>query len=368
MIIGVDASRAFQKQKTGIEWYVCHLINELATLDTLDNYRLYTHLNSQEDAFLATKDRLRVLHWPLKRFWTQGRLSLEMLLHPPDVLVIPASAMPLIRPKKTIVVVHDVGFLEHAAYRSWFDMWYLRFTTHHALRHAWRIIAVSEFTKQEILKHYTCPSDRIRVIPIGTDQALYQPLSKSAISEVCVRLGISQPFFLSIGRIDPRKNIMTLLEAFSSFAKNYPTWTLVIAGPKGYRSEHIIDSIQCAQQRGISIIYCEWISEEDKRTLLHACAAFIFPSFYEGFGIPIVEAQQCGALVVASSIPALEETSGGEALFFDPHHPHELTALMGTIAAGLTTASAIQERGTEQTRRFSWRITAEQIDAVCHEV
>lgn len=368
MTIGVDVSRAFQKQKTGVQWYVFHLMNALVDQDSRNEYRLYIDTEPIGTVREEVRSKLIKLAWPFRHFWTQGRLSLEMLFAPPDVLVVPASAMPLIHPKKTVVVVHDVGFLRYPHYRSWFAIAYLRWSTRYALKHAWRIVVVSEWTRQEIVKYYRCTADKIRVIPNGVDQNFYHRTDTSISEKALQSLSIRSPFFLTIGRLDPRKNISMLIRSFTEFSRKHPNYSLVIAGPEGHRSHEDVAAIEGAIARGVSIVYLKWINEEDKRALLSSCTAFIFPTIYEGFGIPLIEAQLCQAPVIASSLEVLKEVSGMHAIFFDPHESQQLIEAMTRISVDTAFVQKLRQRGFENAQRFSWEKTAQRMDAVCRGI
>lgn len=367
MIIGVDVSRAFRKQKTGVEWYAYYLMHALHAKDTANEYRFYSDVEPPLSLDPSLRSKIKILRWPFAYAWTQGALSLEMLLHPPDALLITASAMPLVHPRATIVVVHDVGFLEYPDYRKCLEMRYVRWSTEYALRHALRIITVSEWTKKEIGTYYHVPADRISVARIGINQQYYHPISQSVSAETLSRFAIRQPFFLYIGRLDPRKNIITLINSFSLIAKDRPAYSLVLAGPKGYGAQDILNAMHDAHDKGASIHYLSWISEEDKRALLSACEAFIYPSYYEGFGIPVIEAQLCRAPVIASAIPALAETSGGAACFFNPHNVKTLVRAMLCITNDRIYRVHLQQKGVINAQRFSWESCASIINDVCRQ-
>lgn len=367
MTIGVDVSRAFRANKTGIEWYAYHLMYALHALDVSNEYRFYTDREPPHGIDASLRSKIVVLKWPLAFLWTQGRLSLEMLLRPIDVLIIPASAMPIVHPRKTVAVMHDVGFLQFPDSKSRFEIWYLQWTSQYAIRHAWRLICVSEWTKKEITDRYRVSGDTIRVVSNGIDPEYYRTINIDEAEVILERFGIRKPFFLSVGRLDPRKNYTMLVQAFSQFWKKHPSYSLILAGPEGYAARETIDAIHEAQHNGISIQHLSWISEEDKRALFSSCEAFIFPSLYEGFGIPLLEAQGCRAPVIASRIPALIEISGNAALFFDPKNIQELIKVLSDFVAKKEDYSMHLKRGLENARTFSWMKTASLIHAICTE-
>lgn len=367
MTIGVDVSRAFRSNKTGIEWYAYHLMHALHALDASNEYRFYTDREPPRGIDPSLQSKIIVLKWPLTFLWTQGRLSLEMLLRPVDVLIIPASAMPIIHPRKTAVVMHDVGFLQYPCSKSGFELCYLKWSSQFAIRHAWRLLCVSEWTKQEIIDRYRVLGDTIRVVPNGIDSEYYHTIGSDEAKQTLQRFGIRQPFFLSVGRLDPRKNYTVLIQAFSQFWKEHPSYSLIIAGPEGYAARETLKKLREAQSSGVCVKHLSWISENDKRALLSSCEAYVFPSLYEGFGIPLLEAQSCGVPVLASAIPSLIEVSGGAALFFDPKSVQELTQAMRDSATNKENRLERKQKGLENARRFSWRKTASLIHMICKE-
>ena len=155
MLIGIDASPLNRPQRTGTEWYTYHLILNLAKIDHLNQYLLYSPRPlGDEFKILPANFKNKVLDWPLGKFWTQIRLSWEMLRRPPDVLFVPAHALPILLPKKSVTTVHDIGFERHPQYYRKLARWYLRFSTKFALKRASKIITVSQFTKKELLDVY----------------------------------------------------------------------------------------------------------------------------------------------------------------------------------------------------------------------
>ncbi len=367
MKIGIDVSRAFRKEKTGIEWYVYYLMQEMAKQDVKNEYIFYTDCVPHERVAKAIASRLKVLHWPFKRLWTQGRLSLEMMMNPPDVLIIPASALPLIHPKKTIAVVHDVGFLSFTNYRSLFAISYLKWSTRHALQQAWKIATVSEWTKQEIIRYYATAEEKIHVVPIGLHDS-YQTLPDAeSVRVTAEKYCVQQPYFLTIGRIDDRKNVKTLIAGFKLFSRLHPLYQLVIAGPKGYEAEKSIVAIEDARKDGYRIVYIPWIEENEKRSLLAGCKAFVFPSLYEGFGIPVIEAQASRVPVITSNTTALPEIAGDGAAYVDPQSPSGLAEQMKKVITDMHYAANLIERGSENIKRFSWEKCAFEIDSLLRD-
>ena len=241
--IGIDASRAFKKEKTGVEWYAYNIIKNLLKIDSRNQYILYSQNSSINfldpqvppirRAGKPENDNMRwkKLKWPFKYFWTQGRLSLEMLLNKPDTLFIPASAMPIIHPKNTVVAIHDVGFMKYPeAYSKWQRI-YLKWSTKFAIKHAKSIITISEFSKQEIIKYFTNTSpspllgregsnleDKIFITPLACDTEKFKVITdQNKIQTILKKYNINSPYILFTGRLETKKNILNIVKAFAEF-------------------------------------------------------------------------------------------------------------------------------------------------------
>ncbi|MEK7580159.1 MAG: glycosyltransferase, partial [Patescibacteria group bacterium] len=176
MRIGIDVSPAIRRYKTGTEWYTYNLIEALKKVDLTNHFfLLYSPIPlSAELAQLPARWQNKVLPWPFKYLWTQIRLSLEMLFNQPDVLFVPAHAIPLIHPKKVITTIHDLGFERFPeAYTRW-QRFYYRFAHRFAAEHATKIIVPSEFTKRELINLYNVSSEKIVVVPLGYDSNIFK--------------------------------------------------------------------------------------------------------------------------------------------------------------------------------------------------
>ncbi len=363
MTIGIDASRAIRAHKTGTEWYSYYLIRELATLDTQNQYIVYVDTDVPKDFFsLPQNFSFKKLRWPLPFFWTQGRLSLEMLFHPPGILFIPSHAIPIIHPKNTVTTVHDIGFFLHKGYVDAKNIRYLEWSTQYALKQCKKIITISQYSKDEIVKLLGRDPGNIEVIYLGYDTSRYTQPREEDRQSAQVTLGkynIKKPFLFSIGRIDARKNLLTLLQAFEALKKDGWEGDLVLAGTLGYHGRDIIEACKKSICHD-SIQYLGWLSEEEKIHLLYRAECFVFPSVYEGFGLPILEAQSCGVPVVCSNTSSFPEVAGTAALFFDPHSSDDLKEKIFNLVSNHDLRTSLVAHGFENVKRFSWRKTAEE--------
>lgn len=306
MIIGIDGSRAFIEKRTGIEEYSYQVIKNLRDKLKDCQVRLYLKKNQKIDFNLPDNWKIKKIWWP--RLWTQIGLSLEMLLHPVDVLFIPAHVVPVIHPEKTAVVVHGLEFeFIPEAYSFWARL-YMRWSIKSSCRWASDIIAVSENTKKDLMVLYKVPEEKIKVIYEGVSNNSQFPIPNSqTISDEL----LSKPKnLLFIGRLEERKNIIGIIKAFEILKEKYMIpHKLILAGGPGYRYENIKHKVESSKHKE-DIIVAGYVSEVEKVELLKNAEVFLFPTFYEGFGLPILEAQALGVPVVASNNSSIPEVAG----------------------------------------------------------
>ncbi|MFH1286154.1 MAG: glycosyltransferase family 1 protein [Candidatus Magasanikbacteria bacterium] len=375
MRIGIDASRANKKQKTGVEWYAFFLIEHLKKLKTgpvqFGKYKgepvefiLYSETELKGSlAKLPEGWSSKVLHWPPKRFWTQIRLSLEMLFYKPDVLFIPAHVVPLIHPKRTVMTIHDVAATRFPKTYNLFERWYSLWSSRYALKHLWRIIVPSEFTKKELRALVKLGEVRphIHVVHHGYDKRYFQIENKEEIEECLVRYGLKRPFFMSIGRLEIKKNTTRIIQAFSHVRESFVPqgFQLLLVGKPGYGYEHVEKVLEGSSYRE-DIVIPGWVDDRDLPYLVNAADIFIFPSLYEGFGLPLLEAFACGTPVVASRGNSLEEVGSNAAVFVDPEDEKEIAEAVKLLLTHSELRAQRIQRGVARASEFSWKKSAEK--------
>lgn len=357
MTIGIDASRALLPHKTGVHWYVSRLIQSLQEVPSDHRFIWYADRPWKGTFNPNNRTEMRVLRWPLKRGWTQVRLSYEMLRRAPDVLIIPASATPIAHPKKTMTVIHDVGYLQYPDYVSRIERDYLAISTNHAVHVSWKIITVSQWTRRELLRLSAISDpDRIIVAPIGIDTTYYCPQNPETNDyDTCIlkKYGITTPYIITVGRIDARKNLMMLAHAWGSFVSRHSNYQLIHVGPIGYHGQDIIHALTSLPHAD-RIRFLGWIAEDEKRALLRNASVFVFPSLYEGFGMPLLEAQSCGVPCIAADSSSLVEVGGTAALYVNPHAVHEWSDALARIVSDDSLRWELCEAGYANARRYTW--------------
>jgi len=365
MRIGVDASRTTARWRTGTEGYSLHLIRELVRLGTEHRFWLYFNQAPPPDLFAAGGEK-RVIPFP--RLWTHVRLSWEMLLRPPDVLFVPSHVLPIAHPRHSVVTVHDLGFLYYPESHTAFQNAYLRWSTRYNGCSATRVVADSEATRQDLVRHYQIDATKITVIYPGRDESLAQVTDPDVLSDLRARLGLANRYLLYVGTLHPRKNLVRLVEAFAGALPDLgPGTQLVLAGRKGWLYDDLLARVR---QLGLHdrVLFPGYVPSEDLPALLSGATAFLFPSLYEGFGFPVIEAMDCGVPVVCSGTSSLPEVAGDAALLVDPLDTAALSQAIRRIVTEEPLRRSLVERGWQQAVRFSWGRCARQVLDLLEEV
>lgn len=359
--VGIDASRANRSRKTGVEWYAHHVIQALKRIVPPE---FAVTLYSEEDlrdqlADLPRGWHSRALRWPPRRLWTQARLSWEMLVSPPDALFVPAHVLPLVSPKRTIITLHDVAFVEHPeAYRP-LGRAYLRLMYAIAVRKA-RILTVSEFSKREIVRLFKADPARVDVAHLGVDHDRYRPVPADQAETVARRYGIKGPYFLFVGRLERKKNLFGLLAAFRAYKRLHPGDTqLVLIGSRGYGGDEALAAF-AGEPAARDVRELGYAAQEDMAALYSGALALVFPSWYEGFGLPVLEAFACRTPVITSNVASLPEIAGDAARYVDPADIDGIAAAMREVVDDRALRERLIAAGAARCAEFTWERTARE--------
>jgi glycosyltransferase involved in cell wall biosynthesis len=287
-------------------------------------------------------------------------LSWEILQHPPDLLFIPAHVIPLVHPKRTLVTIHDLGYRYYPEAHPWKQRYYLDLSTRWNARKATHILADSHATREALMQEYGTPADKITVVYPGYDSTLQAVHDPAILKTVQQRYGISDPYILYLGRIQPRKNLLRLVGAFAQLSSAHRDLSLVLAGPTGWLAAPIRARVQ---NLGLAhrVQFPGYVAESDKAALLSGARIFAFPSLYEGFGFPVLEAQACGVPVLTSNTTSLPEVAGDGALFVDPRDENAIAAGLRELLESASLRQDIIQYGAENLQRFSWKKTAHTV-------
>lgn len=372
MVIGIDASRGNDAHRTGTEWYSFHLINKLkTTIPSTEKVILYSKEPLREDwGQLPPNWSSKVLSWKPGLLWTQLRLSWEMFRHTPNVLFVPAHTIPFIHPK-TVLVAHDIGFEKakelygstQIGKKSVFgrilglmvrlitvgkygtsELDYHRWAMRYGVKHACRIITISEFSKQEMVNTYHMDPKRIQVIW----HAL--PDEKTGISQTKDHTS-NEPTILYVGRIEVKKNLQVVVEALALIpVQQRPR--LIFIGKDGLGAEQIKQQAKELQLNSY-VTFTGYLPESAVQQWRKKATAMILPSRYEGFGLPLLEAWRAGVPMIASRIPALTEVGGDAVEFFDVDSPEDCAKTMQRVILNNQVRSELIKKGESRLKLFS---------------
>ncbi|OGY25833.1 MAG: hypothetical protein A2134_00275 [Candidatus Woykebacteria bacterium RBG_16_39_9b] len=364
MYIGIDASRITAEEKTGTESYSFNLINALQIVDNKNKYTLY--LNKPHKYFEPTAKNFTVKYIPFPRLWTQGRLALECLMNPPDVLFVPAHTIPVIRRPslKTVVTIHDLGaeFLEQ--YHKFPQKLYLNWSTNYVAKYATHIIAVSESTKNDLIKMFALESSRISVVHEGVNRRYFSRRGEGKVGQIKKKYGLEN-YLLFVGTIQPRKNLVNLIEAFSKI--RLKDIDLVLVGKPGW----LYDEIYKAPKKfGVEdrVKFLGYVPINELPALYSGASGLALVSLYEGFGLPVLEAMAAGCPCLVSNQSSLPEVAGDAALTVDPDDENDIKRGIEELLEDQKTRQELIERGLNRVKKFTWEKAAEKTLAVLEKV
>lgn len=362
MLIGLDISRLATTQRTGTEHYTRALLDALLAHDRHNRYRLYCNQPPAVLPMLPPNAALRSI--PLPRAWTHARLSWEMLQAPPDVLFVPAHALPLALPRRSVVTIHDLGIVHHPDAHTLAQRMYHRVFTPLSVHRATKIIAISHATKRDLIALYNVPAHKIAVVYHGVEPR-FKPLPHVAVAPVLQRYGLDQPFLLFVSTVQPRKNVVRLIESFARARRmlGAQPLTLVLAGKRGWLTEQI-ERRAAAIGVGEHVRFLGYVPDDDLPALLNGALAYVVPSLYEGFGMTVLEAQACGTPVLASDVSSLPEVVGDAGLLVDPQDVAAIANGIVRLVADGNLRMRLRERGLQHAARWTWERTAQQTLAV----
>jgi len=369
VLIGIDASRTTAHERTGTENYSLYLIRALLEQGKEHRFRLYFSQPPAENLF-PRGERVEWRVIPFPRLWTHLCLAWELQRHPPDVLFVPAHVLPLVHPPRCVVTVHDLGYRHYPQAHTRWAHWYLDWSTRHNARAAQRIIADSEATKRDLTTFYGVQPDKMMVVyPAGGEG--FAPVRNAAtLASVRQRYRTGECYYLYVGTLQPRKNLPTLLIAFATLLRQgalADNVRLVIAGKKGWLYDEILATVRALalEER---VVFTGYVPQEDLPALLSGALAYVLPSWYEGFGLPVLEAMACETPVICSNVSSLPEVAGDAALLFPPGDVAALAQAMERVYREPAWRDELAARGRERARLFSWERCAQQVLAVLESV
>ena len=352
--IGINAhllSAEAGYRRAGIHHYIYQMLRHLPAGGAA--YTVYTRLTEGWDArpdrrfvgsALPTENRLARILWEQVMWPRLARRDGLTLMHSM------AFATPRLAPCPVVVTIYDLSFIHQPESFPTAQRRYLMHETAYSCRHAARLITISRSGRDDVAAHYGVPPERIDVVTPGVSAA-YRPLPAAEVAGFRRRQGLPDVFLLHVGTLQPRKNILILLEALAQLGR--PDVLLVLVGGKGWFYD-TIEARVTALGLGKQVHFAGYAADDDLPLWYNAATALVFPSLYEGFGLPIVEALACGVPVVAAATSSLPEAGGDVALYFDPHDPDALAGQLAAVLDDPGLRRRAQTEGPSHAARFSW--------------
>lgn len=367
MIIGIDGNEANNKNRVGIGQFSYNVISQLEKLGK--NHEFIVYLKEKPfDDFPKEREGWKYEVFGPSKLWTQFALPIKLFTQKTkfDVFFSPSHYAPRLSPVPTVISIMDLWHHRHPEQFSQKDLYQLTSWEKYSVINSKKIITISEFSKREIIDVYGVPEDKVIVAYPGYTNVKYQ-ISNIKSKEIRNKYKITGDYFLYIGTLQPKKNVEGLIKAFKQVADRY--WrlddsdtntqhlspiTLVIVGKKGWHYEKIFELVKELDLVD-EVVFTGFVEEEEKLSLIAGAEAFVLPSFYEGFGIPVLEAMSLGVPVLTSSAGSLPEVGGEAAIYCDPYN-------IETIADGMEKVLNLNKSdrdeiialGKSQTERFSW--------------
>ncbi|MFA6082390.1 MAG: glycosyltransferase family 1 protein [Patescibacteria group bacterium] len=350
MKIGIDIQTTLG-QKTGFGFYVDNLVKAMQKIRG-DNELAFFYPDSEHD-----------LSTPQRWWWDQISLPKAAYKAKVDLLHQPAFSVPIWYPGKKIVTIHDtislfytdIPFVSRQYYAKWMPFSY---------NYGDHFITISNHSKKDIMERMHIPADKITVTYEAADERFRLPVSADKKHEVCAKYGIKPPFLLDVGTLNPRKNLEFLIKAFAKSIKHLDKpYQLVLTGKKGWHYDQLFKLVE---DLGLNdrVIFTGYVDDDDKPALYHASTMFVFPSVYEGFGLPPLEAMTCGVPVISSNTSSLPEVVGDGGISLDPHDEAEWVKSIIEVLSHEKLHHDLSERAAKQAAKFSWDRCAKETLAV----
>lgn len=353
MRIGVNALYLIPGKVGGTEIYLRNLLRAFAEIDSANEYFIFTNretgkeLAPRQPNFQVVRQHVRATFRPARIIWEQTILPLSIAARDVDVLLNPGFTAPIVCGCPQVTVFHDMQHKRHPEHFRWFDLPFWNSLLFWSAHVSACVIADSDATRADIKRFYRLRANKIRVAPLGVEPEFFQ----------IARARHPEPFLLSVSTLHPHKNLDGLLRAFSEFHRDRREFRLVIAGLRGFEAVNL-ERLRAKLGLTEVVEFTGWIAREKLYDLYARAWAFIYPSTFEGFGLPVVEALAAGIPTACSRIEPLSSTASDAALQFDPNEDSALIEAMNRIVNDDHLRAKLSAAGPQRAALFSWRTTA----------
>ena len=356
--IGINALYLIPERVGGTEIYLRGLLAALAQIDSRNQYIVFTGREADRELVPPAKNfRLAVqpvpaVFRPARIVWEQSVLPLAAVRERLDVLFNPGFTGPIFCPCPQVTVFHDLQHKRHPEFFRWFDLPFWRFFLYWSAHIPRMLLAISESTAADLHRYYRIAPEKLRVAPLGVDSVFFEIGCHRAQST-------PEPFLLTASTLHPHKNLDSLLRAFAEFRRRRPDFRLIVCGLHGFSTGGLHD---LRRSLGLeeAVDFPGWILREDLHRLFARAWAFVYPSRFEGFGLPVLEAMAAAVPTACSAIEPLAGIAGGAALLFDPADPIALEQALVRIVEDEPLRQRLMRAGPLRAREFSWTLTAQK--------
>lgn len=363
MHIGINALYLLPGKVGGAETYTRNLVKWLTTVDTQNTYSIFINKESV-GIFESLAPGITVIPCPIKatsRFvrilWEQCVLPFQVRSHKIDVLLSTGLTSPFFCPATSILVIYDLQHINQPQNFSRLYLLFLKSIIYASAKSADGIVTLTDHVKNDILKFYHVPSERIAVSHLGVDRELFGAQQSQVTVAMRQRYGLPERYLLYAASSLPHKNHPRLFAALKCAKKQIPDLKLVLIGARDKGEEVLVREIR---RQGLQddVVLLGWIPFEDVPLIYRGCEAFVFPTLHEGFGLPVVEAMACGVPVICSRIEPLPEVAGDAALFVDPRDPEDIGKAIVSLLSDPAARAEWVQKGFERAKEFTWEATA----------
>ncbi|NTV63070.1 MAG: glycosyltransferase family 4 protein [Oscillochloris sp.] len=355
-------TRSFRR--AGVSHYIEQTLLHLGQIDHRNHYDIYTTRGLTNEAlglppnFTVHASRLPTINPRIRIPWEQFFAPALLRATRANLYHGALNVVPLACPVPSIVTIHDLAFIRFPQTFRAYNRTYLDFATRLTARRASRILAVSEHTRREVIGILGIPPERVVVTP-NAARTHFRPPTPAALAAFRARHNLPERFALFVGTLEPRKNLTTLLDAYAEVARRFPNVPLLVGGGKGWLYDTIFERLEKLGLRE-KVAFVGYLDEDDLPLWYAAASVFVFPSIYEGFGMPPLEAMACGTPVVTSNTSSLPEVVGDAGLMVDPHNADALADALCRVLGDRDLHADLAARGPARAAIFTWQTTAER--------
>lgn len=366
-------------QKSGVGQYLHRLLEALFELDRENNYYIYSFLFFGKKLKKPYRKTYKNLHYRMVRYLPSklyNVISRRLFLPPGDIMtgINPDVAifgnfvsLPMPLGAKKVTFIYDLSFELHKEKAHNKNSYVLLKRVPQSVAQSDIIVTISENSKREIIARYNTPQEKVKVINPAVNRSIFFPRDEAEQAVIREKYGLSSHYILYTGTLEPRKNILGILGAYHALPRDVrDKYSLVLAGGKGWKDSEITDRL--AGLSDLDILVTGYIPDEDLPPLYSGASLFVFPTFYEGWGMPPLEAMACGTPVITSDNSSLPEVVGGAGMMIDAHDTEDLSRQMVRVLTDKKLASSLVQKGKEQAAKFSWEKSAKQLSEIIEDL